>query len=261
MNALSSLIVRLLLVVAGFSAALRAQEPAAPAPPVVFTAFAWDVFDTEKDLAVNFQRKGKKQTMEIAWRDRSVAQACDGPGSLVFTQTVMRDGKSTEVPVATAEIPEGMTRVLLVFGRNTTRGPGTMPYRVTVIDDSYAVFPGQSVRFINHSTVELAGSLGEQVFTVVPGRDQVVPATLSAGGQLLSLRLARRDAAGGWRKLRSTMLPMAAGQRVLVFLIDNLQRPGNPELVLLRDQVEPVTTPPTGSLAGTIGLRVNLGVR
>jgi hypothetical protein len=123
------------------------------------------------------------------------------------------------------------------------------------------VFPGQSVRFINHSTVEMAGSLGEQVFTVAPGRDQVVPATLSAGGQLLSLRLARRDAAGGWRKLRSTMLPMSAGQRVLVFLTDNPQRPGNPELVLLRDQVEPVKTPPAGSLAGTSGLRVNLGAR
>lgn len=261
MNALSFCIVRLLLVVAGFSAALRAQGPAAPASPVVFTAFAWDVFDTEKDLVVNYRQKGKKQTMEIAWRDRSVAQACDGPGSLVFTQTIVRDGKSTELPVATAEIPEGMTRALLVFGRNTVREPGAMPYRVMVIDDSYAVFPGQSVRFINHSSVEMAGSLGEQVFTVAPGRDQVVPATLSASGQLLSLRLARRDAAGGWRKLRSTMLAMPAGQRVLVFLTDNPQRPGSPDLVLLRDQVEPVTPPPAGGLASTSGLRVNLGVR
>lgn len=246
MNAFFSCIVRLLLLVVGFSAVLRAQEPAAPASPVVFTACAWDVFDTEKDLTVNYQQKGKKQALEIAWRDRSVVRPCDGPGLLVFTQTVVRDGKSTEVPVATAEIPAGVTRALLVFGRNTVRERGAMPYRVMVIDDSYTVFPGQSVRFINHSAVEMAGSLGEQVFTVVPGRDQVVPAALSAGGQLLSLRLARRDAAGGWRKLRSTMLPMAAGQRVLVFLTDNPQRPGNPELVLLRDQVEPVTPPPAG---------------
>ncbi len=117
------------------------------------------------------------------------------------------------------------------------------------------------MRFINRSTVELAGSLGEQVFTVVPGRDQVVPATLSAGGQLLSLRLARRDSAGGWRKLRSTMLPMTAGQRVLVFLIDNLQRPGNPELVMLRDQVESPAMPSGQPSIVAAGLRVNRTVR
>lgn len=237
MNALPPRIVPLFLVVVAFLVSLRAQEPAAPASPVVFTALAWDVFDTEKDLTVNYRQKGKKQTLEIAWRDRSVSRPYDGPGSLVFTQTVVTDGRSTEVPVATAEIPEGMTRALLVFGRNTARGPGEMPYRVTVIDDSYAVFPGQSVRFINHSSVEMAGSLGEQVFTVVPGREQVVPAVLSPG-QLLSLRLARRDAVGGWRKLRSTMLPMASGLRVLVFLVDSAQHPGSPDLVLLRDRVE-----------------------
>lgn len=238
MNAHLFRIIRLLLAVMGFSAAMRAQGPTAPASAVVFTAFAWDIFDTEKDLTVNYQHRGKKQTVEIAWRDRSVSQACDGPGSLVFTQTVVREGKSTEVPVAAAEIPAGVSRAMLVFARNPASEPGAMPYRVMVIDDSYSLFPGQSVRFINHSTLEMAGSLGEQMFTVVPGRDQVVPATLSAGGQLLSLRLARRDAAGGWRKLRSTMLPMAAGQRVLVFLVDNPQRPGNPDLVLLRDRVE-----------------------
>lgn len=240
-------IFRLLLVIVGFSAALRAQEPAAPASPVVFTAFAWDVFDTQKDLALNYRLSGKLQTLEVAWRDRSVARACDGPGPLVFTQTIVRDGKSTEVPVAAAEIPAGVTRALLVFGRNPARASGAMPYRVMVIDDGYALFPGQSVRFINRSSVEMAGSLGEQVFTVSPGREQVVSAVLSPGERLSPLRLARRDAAGGWRKLRSTMLPMSAGQRVLVFLIDNPVRPESPEMVLLRDQVESISTPPPGS--------------
>ncbi|MET0262080.1 MAG: hypothetical protein ABW223_04230 [Rariglobus sp.] len=259
MNMDFSRVVRLLGVVLGFSATLCAEEPASPAASVTFTAFAWDVFDTEKDLAVNYQQKGKTQTLEIAWRDRSVAAACDGPGTLVFTQTVVRDGKSTEMPVATAEIPVGVKRVLLVFGRNTQREPGAMPYRVMVIDDSYAVFPGQSVRFINHSSVEMAGSLGEQVFTVAAGREQVVSATLSVGGQLLSLRLARRDAAGGWRKLRSTMLPMSAGQRVLVFLIDNPATPGRPEMVMVRDRVElePPLPAQGGTLSKAVGLRVN----
>jgi hypothetical protein len=249
MNTFSFGLVRLLVVVAGFCAVLRAEEPTAPSPPVVFTAFAWDVFDTETELAVNYQHKGKLQSLKIAWRDRSPARVCDGSGPLVFTQTVMREGRSTEMPVATAEIPPGVRRALLVFARNTPGGPGAMPYRVTVIDDSYSVFPGQSVRFINHSKVEMGGALGEQVFTVVPGRDQVVPAALVPGGQLLSLRLARRDAAGGWRKLRSTMLPISQGQRVLIFLTDNQRRPGNPELVLLRDQVESEPAAPAGTLA------------
>ena len=118
MNAHFFRIIRLLALALGLSASLCAQEPAPPAPPVVVTAFAWDVFDTEKDLTVNYRHKGKKQTVEIAWRDRSVPQACDGPGAQVFTQKVIRDGKSSEVPVSKAEIPDAVTLAMLVFGRN-----------------------------------------------------------------------------------------------------------------------------------------------
>lgn len=238
MNATSSRLVRLLLVIVGFSAPLRAREPAPPASPVVFTAFAWDVFDTEKDLTVNYRQSGKKQAVEVTWRDRSAAGTCDGPGPLVFTQTIVRDGKSIEAPVASADIPAGVTRALLMFGRNPSRAPGALPYEVKVFDDSYSIFPGQSVRFLNYSRTELGGLLGEQTFSVVPGREQVVPAVRPPDGQLVSLRLAGRDATGGWRKLRSTMLPMSEGQRVLVFLTDSRRHSASPELVILRDRVE-----------------------
>lgn len=221
---------------------VHAEEPAAPKLPVMFTVMAWDVFDSTEDLVLNYRSKGKPQAVDIVWRDRSPAFACDGPGQLVFSRTAQRGGKKVEVPVATADIPAGMTRALLVFGRNSATEPGAMPYKVTVIDDSYTIFPGQSVRFINYSVMEMAGSLGDQVFTVHPGREHVVSAALSPDVQLLSLRLARRDAAGGWRRLRSTMLPMSEGLRVLMFLIDDPAKPGRPELVLIRDRVEPAET-------------------
>ena len=245
MNAFASRILRLLLVFPGALAALRAQEPAAPPAPIVFSAFAWDVFNAEKDPTLNFRRRGKLQSVELAWRDRSTPQACDGPGPLVFTHTEVRDGKSTEVPAASAEIPAGMTRALLVFGRNAARGPDALPYSVFVIDDSYEVFPGQSVRFINRSRVEVAGSVGDRMFTVAPGREQVVAALLAPGARMSSLRLAGRDSTGSWRKLRSTMLPMSVGQRVLIFLVDDPRRPDSPEMVLLRDQVEPEASSPS----------------
>lgn len=241
MKPLTFRILQLAVIAAGLSGMLlRAQEPAVPKPaPVLFTVMAWDYIDPNKDLTLNYSSKGKLQATEILWRDRSPALPCDGPGPLVFSQTVTRDGKKIEVPVVTAIIPEGVTRALIVFGRNASPRPGESGLRVMVIDDSYATFPGQSVRLVNFSTKELGGALGERDFTVPPGRDLVVPATLPEANRLLPFRLARRDGGGGWQKLRSTGLPMTEGLRVLVFLIDDAVRPERVEMVLIRD-VAPV---------------------
>lgn len=228
----------LLVLLAFIGAALRAQDPVAPPKPApVFTALAWDVFDPSGELVLNYTHKKKLRTVQILWRDRSQPMPIDGAGELVFTRTVERDGKKVEMPVATAEIPEGMTRALLVFGPNPNPGPGESRIRVMVIDDSYPVFPGQSVRFVNYSRLSLGGSLGATAFEVAPGRDQVVPAALPEANRLLPFKLARREAAG-WRKLRSTGLPMTEGLRVLVFLLDDAAHPGRAEMVLLRDKVE-----------------------
>lgn len=219
-----------------FTAVTQAAEPAVPKPTLMFTAFAWDALSDDGGLVLNVRMKGKLQPVSIAWRDRSLPLAYDGAGPLVFTSTEQRDGKAVEVPVARADIPAGVTRALLIFGRNPAHGPGELRYLVKMIDDSYTVFPGQSVRFLNYSGTELGGSLGGQAFSVVPGGDQVVPATLPETNRLLSFKLARRDASGAWKKLRSTGLPMTEGLRVLVFMMDDRQHPDQPELMLLRDQ-------------------------
>jgi hypothetical protein len=221
---------------------LHAAEPGVR-EPVKFTALAWDVFDPDNDLTLNYTLNGKPVPLTISWRDRSPPMVCDGPGTLVFSRTVQRDGKPVEVPVATAIIPEGMTRVLLVFGRNPKAAAGEPRIRVMVVDDSYAVFPGQSARFLNYSQVELGGSLGGQSFVVPPGGDTVVPATMPEANRLLAFRLARRDTAGAWKKLRSTGLPMSAGLRTLVFLTEDPSRPDRPEMTLIRDVVEPPPAP------------------
>lgn len=236
----------------------RAQEPApaAPGPPVVFTALAWDVFDPDEELTLNYTHKGKPRAVLIPWRDRSQPLPADGSGELVFTRTVQREGRSVEMPVATALIPEGVTRALLVFGKNPF--PGQSPVRIMAIDDSYPVFPGQSVRLLNYSKMVLGGSVGGEAFEVGSGRDQVVPAALPEANRLLPFRLARRDETGAWKRLRSTGLPMAEGLRVLVFLLDDPARPGRADMVLLRDRVEPPPATTAGPpLAASSGLRVN----
>ncbi len=221
----------------------QAAEPVTPKPLVMFTAFAWDALTPDGNLVLNVKVKNKINPVQIAWRDRSVPFVYEGTGPLVFTQTGERDGKPVEVPVASADIPAGMSRVLLVFGRNPAHGPGELRYIVKVLDDSYTVFPGQSVRFLNYSKTELGGSLGGQPFSVAPGAGQIVPATLPEKNRLLPFQLARRDVAGAWKKLRSTGLPMTEGLRVLVFMVDDRQHPDQPELVLLRDRVEPEVAP------------------
>ena len=234
----------LLLIMCFFAVVLRADDPA-PGPPVVFTALAWDVFDPDEDLVLNYTHKGKPRAVQIPWRDRSQPLPIDGVGELVFTRTVRREGKPVEVPVATAIIPAGMTRALLVFGKITGAAPGTPSIRIVVIDDSYSVFPGQSVRLLNYSRMSLGGSVGGARFEVSPGGDQVVPAGLPEANRLLPFKLARKDA-DGWKKLRSSGLAMTEGLRVLVFMIDDSARPGRPDMVILRDRVEPAAPPPAG---------------
>jgi hypothetical protein len=92
---------------------------------------------------------------------------------------------------------------------------------------------------LNYARLELGGAIGEQTFKVESGGDKVVSVALPEANRLLSLRLARHDASGGWKKLRSTSLAMTAELRVLVFLFEDSQRPGRTEMVLLRDRVEP----------------------
>lgn len=243
---LRHLIASVLLVTAAVLANAQNASPATPSAPapVTFTVMAWDVFHPDHDLELNYTSRGKLRPMRVTWRDRSPAMECDGPGPLVFSRTVERDGQKTETPVATAIIPEGITRALLVFGRDPAPAPGQPGIRILVIDDSYAIFPGQSARFLNYSRMTLGGSLGEQPFEVAPGGDRVVPAALPETNRLLPFRLARRDASGAWKKLRSTGLPMSPNLRTLVFLIEDPARPERPQMVLIRDTVAP--PPPAG---------------
>lgn len=244
---------RVLVLIVCLAAALsgRGQDASAPSSQSVkFTVMAWDIFDEERNLELNYTSRGKPRTLQAVWRDRSSVLECDGAGPLVFTQTVEIEGTKTEVPVATAEIPQGITRALLVFGRNPRPTPGDQAIRVMVIDESYTVFPGESVRFLNYTKMALGGSLGNQPFEVAPGGDRVVPVALPETNRLLPFKLARRDEQGAWRKLRSTGLPMVAGFRVLVFLIEDRENAGRPGMVILRDQVEPPATPSVAALVG-----------
>jgi hypothetical protein len=245
-NIIRRLLAGVILATAAMS--LGAKGAAVPPPaPVTFTVMAWDVFDPDQDLELNYTRQGKPSTLRAVWRDRSPALECDGPGPLVFSRTVVRDGQKTEEPVATAIIPEGVTRALLIFGRAPSPSAGETAIRIMVIDDGYTVFPGQSARFLNYSRMELGGSLGDKDFIVPPGRDVVVRAALPETNRLLPFRLARRDGTGAWKKLRSTGLPMTSGLRALVFLIDDPARPDRPDMVVIRDTVSPPATPKAAS--------------
>ncbi|MFA6960886.1 MAG: hypothetical protein WC205_09065 [Opitutaceae bacterium] len=239
------------IILLSFCTLVIQAEPATPKPVVMFTAFAWDALTPDGNLVLNITVKNKLNPVQIAWRDRSAPFVYEGSGPLVFTRTEQRDGRPVEVPVASADIPAGVSRALLVFGRNPGHGPDQLRYLVKVLDDSYTVFPGQSVRFLNYSQTELGGSLGGQDFSVAPGGDKVVPATLPETNRLLPFKLARRATTGSWKRLRSTGLPMTEGLRVLVFMTDDRQHPDQPELVLLRDRVDRKGSVAEASAAGT----------
>lgn len=237
---MKTLFPRLTLPLAAIALAFtgRAQTPApSPAEEVKFTAVAWDDLSAEGDLTLHYRRAGVLREANIAWRDRSGVMECDGPGPLVFFKTAVIDGAETEVPVATAEIPEGVSRALLVFGRGRNADGEKPALNVVVLDDSYSVFPGQSVRFMNYTGRLLGGSVGEQKFQVAPRSSQVVPAELPERNRLLPFKLASGEG-NGWRRLRSTGLPMTDGLRLLVFLTEDPRNPGKVEMVTLRDQVE-----------------------
>ncbi|MFH1499225.1 MAG: hypothetical protein ABII82_15530, partial [Verrucomicrobiota bacterium] len=108
----------------------RAEETSSASGPVLFTTMAWDVFSAEDDFSLNYRAAGKSRVAEIPWRMRSEVMECQG-GPLVFTRTIRTAEGETEVPVATAAIPDGASRVMLIFSRGDDSS-GKNGLRVTV---------------------------------------------------------------------------------------------------------------------------------
>lgn len=154
------------------------------------------------------------------------------PEILFFDQTppvnlfAEKDKLAPLLPLGKCHLPDGTTKILLVFVPATGRVDG-MKYEVLAMDDTATKFPMGTYLFMNFSKRKLVGMVGKTKFEVSPsGRADVNPDLPGGGGTNVWLFSAEN--------LQTPLIQEAwyhyPTSRVIVMLRDG---PGDPAQLLL----------------------------
>ncbi len=196
---LRHLINGLLLAVLIFTLALPVTaKPRAQPTPIEFTVFARY---RQQNLQFLPDAQSPPQSLEFFGNTRSPAYSYTGKSRQLpiyeaapltaYWEALTRDPRNPPalpVPVAIADIPEGLTRALLLFIPVRNPPAGQPRLRVYVVDDSPHTLPAGFAAVINASGREYKAQLGEEIMDVPHGIGGKVPATGT-----VELRLATQD--------------------------------------------------------------------
>ncbi|MEX2381730.1 MAG: hypothetical protein WD490_05055, partial [Opitutales bacterium] len=95
----------------------------------------------------------------------------------IFKTHPVPNPETGEVPrtlIATLKPPQESASALVIL-RPRANTPGGYPYHVEIIDSDPGVWPAGSLRILNRGHVNMAAIIDEQMVTVEPGAERVVP--------------------------------------------------------------------------------------
>ncbi|MDF3058522.1 MAG: hypothetical protein K0R17_2737 [Rariglobus sp.] len=120
--------------------------------------------------------------------------------TLVFTRERIdpSTGQPVRVPVARVSWPAGVRKALLVFVPRSIRGADGLEFDVLAIDDGFEAFPGNSLRVLNLTPVNLLGRIGERQAEFKPGVSPVTDLAdlVPPGAAAVALALGMRTETG-----------------------------------------------------------------
>ena len=129
------------------------------------------------------------------------------------------DDEGNPIPEAIANVPDGATRLLLLFTKLTTPDKRGLSYRVIAMKDDSNDFKFGSFRFINTSQKEIAIELAEERFYVDSNGSKTIEVDPPERGDL-SIRIAAKDEDGEWTSNYTNGWGHRSNLRTLVFLLD-----------------------------------------
>ena len=129
------------------------------------------------------------------------------------------DDEGNPIPEAIANVPDGATRLLLLFTKLTTPDKRGLSYRVISMKDDSNDFKFGSFRFINTSQKEIAIELAEERFFVDSSGSKTIEVDPPERGDL-SIRIAAKNEDGEWTSNYTNGWGHRSNLRTLVFLLD-----------------------------------------
>ena len=161
---------------------------------------------------------GNKQSIYATKTLRSTDYAYDIAPTIAFFGDRI-DDEGNPIPEAIVNVPDGATRLLLLFTKLTTPDKRGLSYRVIAIKDDSNNFKFGAFRFINTSQKEIAVELGEERFLVDSSGSKTVVVDPPERGDL-SIRIAAKDEDGEWTSNYTNGWGHRSNLRTLVFLLD-----------------------------------------
>ena len=181
------------LLIAGLFTCLAIQANAGLKPGHYFQAIATN--QTIKNGLWNFT-DGNKQSIYATKTLRSTDYAYNIAPTITFFGDRI-DGEGNPIPEAIVNVPDGATRLLLLFTKLTTPDKRGLTYRVIAMKDDSNNFKFGSFRFINTSQKEIAIELVEERFLVDSSGSKTIEVDPPERGDL-SIRIAAKNEDGEW---------------------------------------------------------------
>lgn len=195
-------LISLIILPLGFVASAGTAAPVTEATSIEFTVFA-----RLRPRSLQFfpDAKSQPQKLEFFGNTRSPSYTVKGGRQIPIYATLDLNAyfkalaaapadnpPPKPVPVAVADIPEGITRALLLFIPVPDPTPSGPAMRIYVVDDSPRTLPAGYASVINASGREYKAKLGDELLDVPHGIGGKVPVKGT-----VELRLAARDG-DGW---------------------------------------------------------------
>jgi hypothetical protein len=144
------------------------------------------------------------------------------PGPTITFYGDRVDVEGQPIPEAIVNVPEGATRLLLLFTKLEEPDERGLTYRVFAMKDDVNSFAFGSFRFVNTSQRTIAIDLEGEQFVLKQGATRTLKVEPPELGDL-SIRIAAPDAHGDWKPNYTNGWSHRSNLRTLVFITDSLK--------------------------------------
>lgn len=169
-----------------------------------------------------YQSGQKQQSIVATTTMRSGDYAYDAGENIIFYGERV-DPEGIPIPEAVVPIPEGASRLLLLFSELSVPNEQGLTYQVYVIEDDINKFSFGSFHFINASKKDAAVNLGGNKFLLKHGATKNVEVEPPKQGDVLIKIAAQNPEDLTWSPFYSNGWGHRDNLRTLVFIIDNQQ--------------------------------------
>lgn len=199
-------------------AAFLAYAPWASLQAVELRFLNWE----GRDDALQFTSKGKTVDLSADENTLSPAYTFEDAGPLVLFKTMLIEGKTVRVPVATLAVPTDLTHAIVLL---TATDQSLKTYEGLWVDDSPTSRPARTAQLINRSHYTLSFKMDTAELKLAPNGTHQFSFPATAEGRVVVQASAHVD--GKWEPIWGNPLPMRSGLRVLLLLRDGRPQPGS----------------------------------